>query len=83
MGEQAIHGLTNVNSKVRIGEHYYTKKSVVELKFEELDDGNVHTTTVVVDRATASRLINQLRRALDDDYNRSINERPGGSDDYA
>ena len=41
-----------------------------------------HERRITIDRATAARLINQLRRALDDDYNRAINERPGGSDDY-
>lgn len=30
---------------------------------------------LTIDKATGARLINQLRRALDDDYNRIINER--------
>lgn len=58
----------------------------------EVTDGSVlltfHSSSAApdfawIDKATAARLIRQLRKALDDDYNRSINDRPGGSDDYA
>ena len=64
MIDDKIHGLVNVNTKVRAGQNY-EGKAVIEFKFEELDDGNVHTTTVVTDRAAAARLINQLRKVLD------------------
>lgn len=56
----------------------YNGKEVVELHFVAPGTDN----WIVVDRATAARLINQLRRALDDSYNEAISNRPGGSDDY-
>lgn len=54
------------NSEVRLD------NGLVELQF-----GHAHGhSVVVVDRATAARLINQLRRTLDQDYNDLINQRP-------
>lgn len=58
-------------SDVTVGPH--DGKSVVELHFV----GWQTDTYVVVDRATAARLINQLRRELDKEYNDRINERYG------
>lgn len=63
-------------SHVTIGP--YNGKEVVELHFVGPGTDN----WIVIDRATAARLINQLRRELDNSYNDAINNRPGGSDDY-
>lgn len=66
-----VLGTVHYHSEVRIGPNY-EGKNVVELR---LTSGN-NTNVVVVDRPTAARLINQLRRSLDEDWNQQINERP-------
>ena len=55
-----INGLVHYASEVRTGTNWEDKQ-VVQLRFSV----NNYTSTVSVDRATAARLINQLRRALD------------------
>lgn len=67
--EQLVH----YHSDVLIGPNNYGE-TVVEIRFTS----GKGTNSVVIDRATASRLINQLRRGLDDDYNQAINERSYG-----
>lgn len=77
---ERIRGTRYIVSEVRIGD-YWDGGQAVELKFsEQTSDKARYATTVVIDRATAARLINQLRRALDEDYMRSINNRPDGYD---
>lgn len=82
---EKIRGVVYITSEVRVGKNF-EDESVVELKFsEQTTDKLRYVSTVVIDKATASRLINQLRRALDNDYNNSINERPerDASKDYS
>jgi hypothetical protein len=75
-----VYGAAHTGSKVLAGVNYENQR-VIQLSFES----GSHNTIVVVDRATAARLINQLRRVLDEDYNRAINERPetDASKDYS
>lgn len=81
--ESPIRGQVYISADVRCGVNW-EKRNVVEIQLHLATNANrTDSTTVVVDRGTASKLINQLRRALDDSYNQSINERAGGSDDYA
>lgn len=77
---ERIRGTRYIVSEVRIGD-YWAGGQGVELKFSEQTSSETrYATTVVVDRATAARLINQLRRVLDEDYMRAINNRPDGYD---
>lgn len=82
--EKRISGLVHISSEARVGKNY-EGTPVAELTFYYQNANRRDTSTIVVDRATAARLINQLRRALDEDYNRAINERPetDASKDYA
>lgn len=80
-----ISGLIHISSEVVAGQNY-EGQGVVQMKFHYPTSSKTNSSsTIVVDRATAARLINQLRRALDEDYNRAINERPetDASKDYA
>lgn len=65
-----IRGVVNYYSEVNLGKTYEGQR-VAELRFSRNGD----TTVVVIDTATAAKLIRQLRKVLDDDYNRAINER--------
>lgn len=65
-----IRGVVNYYSEVNLGKTYEGQR-VAELRFS----CNGDTTVVVIDTATAAKLIRQLRKVLDDDYNRAINER--------
>ena len=55
-----INGAVYYSSKVQVG-YNYEQKQVVELRFST----SLYTNVVIIDKATAARLINQLRRALD------------------
>lgn len=75
MEEEPVRGNKFIISEVRIGD-YWEGGRAVELRFwDQTTDKTQYNAKIIVDKATAARLINQLRRALDDDYNRVINER--------
>lgn len=62
-----INGAIHIHSEVEIGTNW-EMDGVVELRFSLPTNGNNSSTSVVVvDRPTAARLINQLRRALDEE----------------
>lgn len=63
--DDQIRGEVYYWSEVQTGINW-EDKSVVELRFtSQITDKTYNSSVVVVDRATAARLINQLRRALD------------------
>lgn len=65
--DSKIRGLVHINSMIRAGRNFEDER-VVELIFEAAQNANhLSHTTVVVDRATAARMINQLRKVLDAD----------------
>lgn len=62
-----IRGAIHTSSEVRAGTNYEGAE-VVELRCFYFDGAKSSRSSVtVVDRATAARLINQLRRVLDGD----------------
>ena len=58
--DDAIRGVVHYHCDVLVGPNW-EGKNVVEMRFTSGKD----SSTVVVDRPTAARLINQLRRGLD------------------
>lgn len=65
MENDPIRGIVHIHSEVRSGENWDNQR-VVELKFTYHDNDKKEShIPVVVDRATAARLINQLRKVLD------------------